>query len=100
MGGMTSPTVVSSEIPKEEVRRWMADADVQTTTAFISCTALLCAEERGVQRCSLAPFLIFSIPADLRSYLRSNQLASMQYKAQGLHTFRIRLSKPFLSLNS
>ena len=57
-------------------------------------------EEHGVQRCSLAPFLIFSIPADLHSYLQSNQLASMQHKAQGLHTFRVRLSKPFLSLNS
>ena len=32
-------------------------------------TVLSGAEERGVQRCSLAPFLIFSIPADLRSYL-------------------------------
>ena len=63
-------------------------------------TVLSSAEERGVQRCRLAPFLIFLIPADLRSYLRSKQLASMQYKAQGLHTFRTRLSKPFLPLNS
>ena len=72
-----------------------------TFTSMAKChTVLLGAKERGVERCSLVSFLIFSIPADLRSYLRSNQLASMQYKAQGLHIFRIRISKSFLSLNS
>ena len=34
-------------------------------------TVLPDAEERGVQHRSLASFLIFSIPADLRSYLCS-----------------------------
>ena len=43
---------------------------------------------------------VFSIPADLGSYLRSKRLTSMQYKAQGLRTYHMRLSKPFLSLNS
>ena len=59
-------------------------------------TVLSVAEELGIQRCSLAPFLIFLIPADLRSYLRSKQLASMQYKVQGLRTYRIQLSKTVL----
>ena len=62
-------------------------------------TVLSGAEERGVQRHSLAPFLISSIPADLRSYMRSKQLTTMQHKVQGLHTFRTQLSKPFLSSN-
>ena len=34
-------------------------------------TVLPGAEERGVQHCSLVSFLIFLIPADLRSYLCS-----------------------------
>ena len=70
------------------------------TSTISRATVLSGAEERGVQHYSLAQFLIFLIPADLRSFLRSKQLASMQYKAQGLHTFHIRLSTPFLSLNS
>ena len=63
-------------------------------------TVLSGAEERGVQCRSRAPFLIFSIPADLRSYLRSKRFASMKYKAQTLHTFSVWLFKPFLSSNS
>ena len=48
----------------------------QHLSAFTwSNTVLSGAEERRVQRRSLAPFLIFSIPADLRSYLRSKGLA-------------------------
>ena len=50
-------------------------------------TVLSGAEERGVQRRSLAPYLIFSIPAELRSYLRTMWRPSMQYKAHGLYIF-------------
>ena len=49
-------------------------------------TVLSGAEERGVQRRSLAPFLIFSIPADLRSFLRTKWRPSMQYKVRILRT--------------
>ena len=42
-------------------------------------------EERGVQCRSLVPFLNFSFPADLRTYMRSKRHASMQYKVQDLH---------------
>ena len=41
------------------------------TTTRKATTVLLGAEECGVQHRSLASFLIFSIPADLCSYLRS-----------------------------
>ena len=44
-------------------------------------TVLSGAEERGAQRRSLALFLIFSIPANLPSFLRSQRLATMQYKS-------------------
>ena len=60
-------------------------------------TVLSGAEERGVQRRSLVPFLIFSIPVDLRSYLWIKWRPSMQYNVQGVYIFRMRLSKPFLS---
>ena len=45
-------------------------------------TVLPGAEEHGVQHCSLALFLIFSISADLRSYLRSigSHESSVMYK--------------------
>ena len=49
-------------------------------------TVLSGAEECGVQRRSLAPFLIFSSPADLRSDLRTKWRPSMQYKVHILRT--------------
>ena len=56
-------------------------------------TVLSGAEERGVQCRSLVPFLIFSIPADFRSYLQANGalLCSTKYM------FCVRLSELFLS---
>ena len=69
-------------------------------TVELSATVLPGAEELEAQRCSLAPVLIFSIPADLRSYLQSKRLAIMQHKAQCLlHTFHIELYKLFLLSN-
>ena len=52
----------------------------------------------GADQCrSLVLFLIFSNPADLRSYLRSKRHASMQYEVQSLYIFHAPLSKSFLS---
>ena len=73
-----------------------------------TCTVSIIAHVlyQGVQYCrvpkhrSLAPFLTFSIPADFVLLCDQSALLQCKYKVQGLHTFCIRSSKPFLSSNS
>ena len=67
-------TNVNITLRQQEILTHLAH-NTYCTTAENNCTltVLSGAKERGVQRRSLAPFLFFSIPTNLRSYQRAKQ---------------------------